>query len=84
MTAAVAFSPVTAAQAGEASNPNHYCRKYKKSKKCSKRIKGRMTGHGHEFDHQGFDKVQWEFRNSVCNSDRSPTSRSSSTATSSS
>jgi len=30
-----------------------------------------MTGHGYEFDVNGFDKVQWEFR-SVCNANRFP------------
>ena len=31
-----------------------------------------MTGHGQQFSYQSFGKVQWEFRNSVCNSDRFP------------
>ena len=45
--------------------------KSKKSKKCPPTVKqGRMTGHGHQFNVNGYDKVQWEFRNSVCN-DRS-------------
>ena len=49
------------------------CKKQKKSKKCPPAVKeGRMTGHGHQFNVNGFDKVQWEFRNSVCNSDRFP------------
>ena len=45
----------------------------KQSKKCTPTVKqGRMTGHGHEFNVAGYDKVQWEFRNSVCNQDRFP------------
>ncbi len=35
-------------------------------------IRGRMTGHGQVFDYAGFDKIGWEFRNSVCQADRFP------------
>lgn len=68
-TAAVALAPAPSHAATK--DPN--CKKQKAGKKCQPTVKeGRMTGHGHEFDYQGFDKVQWEFRNSVCNSDRFP------------
>ena len=40
--------------------------------KCQPVREGRMTGHGQVFDYQGFDKVQWEFRNSVCQANRFP------------
>lgn len=40
-------------------------------KKCPTAIRGRMTGHGH-FIHDDHGKVQWEFRNSVCNARRFP------------
>ena len=39
--------------------------------KCPEVKKGRMTGHGHYID-DVLGKVQWEFRNSVCNSERFP------------
>jgi hypothetical protein len=69
VAAVVAIAP-TSAVAGP---PKQECKKQKKGKNCPPTVKkGRMTGHGHEFDYQGFDKVQWEFRNSVCNSDRFP------------
>ena len=61
----VAFAPMSADAA--------VCKKQKKGKNCQPAVKeGRMTGHGQQFNYQGFDKVQWEFRNSVCNSDRFP------------
>ena len=48
------------------------CKK-QSSRKCQPTVKkGRMTGHGHEFNVAGYDKVQWEFRNSVCGADRFP------------
>jgi opacity protein-like surface antigen len=65
LAASAAFVPASADAAD--------CKKQKKGKKCQPTVKqGRMTGHGHQFNYQGFDKVQWEFRNSVCNSDRFP------------
>ena len=61
----------------EAASPKKQeCKKQKKSQKCTPATKGRMTGHGHQFNVKSgnttFDKVQWEFRNSVCNQDRFP------------
>ena len=71
LAAAAAFAPVADA-APKPDRPAH-CKKQKKGKKCPPTVReGRMTGHGHEFGYQGFAKVQWEFRNSVCNSDRFP------------
>jgi hypothetical protein len=68
LAGAVAVSPAPS-QAGTKQD----CKKSKKSKKCPPAVKeGRMTGHGHEFNVNGWDKVQWEFRNSVCNDDRFP------------
>ena len=65
LAGAVAASPAPS-QAGT-------CKKQKQSKKCPPAVKeGRMTGHGQQFNANGFDKVQWEFRNSVCNSDLFP------------
>ncbi len=61
----LALVPATAAQAGDTKNKQE-CKKNKKSKKCKKSVSGRMTGHGHEFNASGFDKVQWEFRNMLC------------------
>jgi hypothetical protein len=67
LAGAVAASP---AYAGP---PKQDCKKQKKSKKCPPSVKeGRMTGHGHVFNAAGFDKVQWEFRNSVCNEKHFP------------
>ena len=43
-----------------------------KGRKCPTVRAGRMTGHGQVFDYAGYDKVQWEFRNSVCQDDRFP------------
>ena len=59
--------------------PGQTCTK-QNSKKCQpgqpKVQQGRMTGHGHQFNVKSgnttFDKVQWEFRNSVCGADRFP------------
>jgi hypothetical protein len=73
---ALALTPA-AAQAGGKGTPPKTCKKQSKQKKCPPPVReGRMTGHGHEFNvvtPQGtFSKVQWEFRNSVCNSDRFP------------
>ena len=49
------------------------CKKGQKGKNCQPTVsQGRMTGHGHQFNVNGFDKVQWEFRNSVCNQNRFP------------
>jgi hypothetical protein len=45
---------------------------HQKKKDCVVRKEGRMTGHGQVFNYAGFNKVQWEFRNSVCNSNRFP------------
>ena len=61
----------------EAASPKKQeCKKQKKSQKCTPATKGRMTGHGHQFNVKSgnttFDKVQWEFRNSVCNERRFP------------
>jgi hypothetical protein len=65
LAGAVAASPAPS-QAGT-------CKKQKKSKTCPPAVKeGRMTGHGHIFNYLTFDKVQWEFRNSVCNENRFP------------
>jgi hypothetical protein len=70
LAGAIALVPA-AAQAG--TPKQDYCKKQKQSKKCPPAVKeGRMTGHGQVFNYAGFDKVQWEFRNSVCNSDRFP------------
>lgn len=74
-TLAFALSPA-AAEAGPKSPPKS-CKKKSKSKKCKPPIQGRMTGHGHEFnvtDSNGvtWNKVQWEFRNTVCNQQRFP------------
>ena len=72
LAGAVAVSPA-GSQAATKTGSKQDCKKQKKSKKCPPTVKeGRMTGHGHEFNVGGFDKVQWEFRNSVCNSDRFP------------
>jgi hypothetical protein len=43
----------------------------KNPKKCPTVKKGRFTGHGH-FTHETYGRVQWEFRNSVCNANRFP------------
>jgi hypothetical protein len=66
----LALVPATA-QAGDPKKQE--CNKQKQSKqkqdrkKCKKSVKsGRMTGHGHEFNVNGFSKVQWEFRNMLC------------------
>jgi hypothetical protein len=68
LAGAVAASPAPS-QAGTKQD----CKKQKKSKKCPSSVKqGRMTGHGQEFNVNGWDKVQWEFRNSVCNDNRFP------------
>lgn len=40
-------------------------------KYCPEVKKGRMTGHGHFIDSE-LGKIQWEFRNMVCNSERFP------------
>ena len=50
--------------------PKDHCKKHSKSK-CPKVKQGRMTGHGH-FISPTYGKVQWEFRNSVCNANRFP------------
>jgi len=76
---AFAFTPA-AAEAGppKGKTPPKSCKKQKKQKKCQPAIvQGRMTGHGHEFnvtDGNGvtWNKVQWEFRNTVCNEARFP------------
>jgi hypothetical protein len=75
VTAAVVIAMMAAfAPAGNAAPkksdpaPSSYCKKQKKGKKCPPTVQeGRMTGHGQQFNYQGFDKVQWEFRNSICN-----------------
>ena len=70
LTGAIALVP---AAAGAAPKDKQDCKKQKQSKKCQPAVKqGRMTGHGHEFNANGFNKVQWEFRNSVCNQKRFP------------
>jgi hypothetical protein len=69
-TLALALTPA-AAQAGGKTHPPKTC-KTKKQKKCPKPVEGRMTGHGHQFNVNGWDKVQWEFRNTVCNEQRFP------------
>ena len=66
----LAFTPA-AAEAGGKNQPPKSCKK-SKQKKCPKPVQGRMTGHGHQFDVNGWRKVQWEFRNTVCNDDRFP------------
>lgn len=75
---AFAFTPA-AAQAGppKSKTPKSCKKQSKKSKKCQPIVQGRMTGHGHEFnvtDSNGvtWNKVQWEFRNTVCNEQRFP------------
>lgn len=72
--AAIAASVVAFAPAGAeaATKGKQDCKKSKKTKKCPPRTPGRMTGHGHEFNVGSWDKVQWEFRNMVCNDDRLP------------
>jgi hypothetical protein len=71
LAGSLALAAPVAVQAGPP--PKQDCKKQKKSKKCPPTVKkGRMTGHGHQFNYQGFDKVQWEFRNSVCNEERFP------------
>ena len=67
---AVALSPIGAADA--ATKGKQHCKKQKKSKKCQTSKPGRMTGHGHQFNVGPWSKVQWEFRNMVCNDDRFP------------
>ena len=74
-TLALALTPA-AAEAGGKQHPPKSCKK-SKQKKCPKPLQGRMTGHGHEFDvvdanGTTWNKVQWEFRNTVCNSERFP------------
>ena len=70
LAGAVALTP---AGSDAATKGKQDCKKQKKSKNCQPSVKeGRMTGHGHEFDVPGYGKVQWEFRNSVCNDDRFP------------
>jgi hypothetical protein len=54
-----------AAQAG----PPPSC---KKTNNCPTVKKGRMTGHGQVFNYAGFAKVQWEFRNSICQANKFP------------
>jgi hypothetical protein len=72
LVAALATGVVAAAPAVSHAGPPQ-CKKQKQGKNCPPAVKeGRMTGHGQQFNYQGFDKVQWEFRNSVCNSDRFP------------
>jgi len=67
--AAVAMLPIAAQAAPKTQTPpKSHC---KKQKKCEPVVEGRMTGHGHQFT-STYGKVQWEFRNSVCNSDRFP------------
>ena len=66
---ALAVTPA-AAQAGGTDHPPKYCKK--KQKKCPPPQQGRMTGHGHQFNVNGWNKVQWEFRNTVCNEQRFP------------
>lgn len=66
---AVAAAP-SSAFAGGTHTPPPTCSK-KNKKKCPKVKEGRMTGHGHHVTSQ-YGKVQWEFRNSVCNADRFP------------
>jgi hypothetical protein len=67
--AALAFTP-SAAFAGGKQQPPSKCSKQNK-KKCPKVKEGRMTGHGH-FISAEHGKVQWEFRNAVCNANRFP------------
>jgi hypothetical protein len=68
VVASVAAVPSSAFAGGKQEPPK--CSK-KHKKKCPKVKEGRMTGHGQNWTAQ-YGKVQWEFRNSVCNSDRFP------------
>lgn len=67
--AAMAFTPANAFAGGTPTPPKDPCKV--NPKKCPKAISGRMTGHGH-FISPTYGKVQWEFRNSVCNANRFP------------
>ena len=66
--AALAVTPGAALAGGKQHPPK--CTK-KNNKGCPTVRKGRMTGHGHEIT-SAYGRVQWEFRNSVCNADRFP------------
>jgi hypothetical protein len=71
--AALALAPASSFAGGDKKPPpppKDHCKKHSKSK-CPKVRQGRMTGHGH-FTHPTYGKVQWEFRNSVCNANRFP------------
>ena len=68
-TAALALIPSGVAQADTKQKQSKQCKQ--NIKKCPTVKKGRMTGHGQNTV-SPFGKVQWEFRNSVCNSDRFP------------
>lgn len=75
-TLAFALTPAVADAGPPKSKTPKSCKKSKK--KCPPpAIQGRMTGHGHEFNvtdgnGQTWNKVQWEFRNTVCNERRFP------------
>jgi hypothetical protein len=70
--AALAFAPASSFAGGDKppTPPKSHCKEHNK-KKCPKVKQGRMTGHGH-FISPEYGKVQWEFRNSVCNANRFP------------
>lgn len=64
--AVLALVPAGSAMAGP---PPSGCKQ--NPKKCPTSKTGRMTGHGQN-NVAGIGKVQWEFRNSVCNANRFP------------
>jgi hypothetical protein len=70
VVAMVAAVPASAHAGGKNPPPKKECSK-KHKKKCPTVKEGRMTGHGHNVTAE-HGKVQWEFRNSVCGSDRFP------------
>jgi len=70
---ALAVAPAASFAGGDKppkQHPPKDCTKQHK-KKCPKVKQGRMTGHGH-FISPTYGKVQWEFRNSVCQANRFP------------
>ena len=67
-TAALALAPAGVAQA-DTKQSSKECKQ--NPKKCPVSKTGRMTGHGQN-NVAGVGKVQWEFRNSVCNANRFP------------
>jgi hypothetical protein len=67
--ATLAFVPADAIATKQKPSPKDPCKT--NPKKCPKAVQGRMTGHGH-FISPTYGKVQWEFRNSICNANRFP------------